>query len=67
MPTRFAQGRSVEVDALVVDGGAAGNAHVATFVVDLAIRLLTAQTLQRKPLDGGERDQLRWAASRGQA
>jgi hypothetical protein len=55
------------VDARIVGGGAAGNAHVATFVVDLAISLLPAQTLQRKPLYGGERDQPRRAASRGQA
>jgi hypothetical protein len=55
------------VDALVVDGGAAGNPHVATFAAGLAIRLLPVQTFQWKPLDGGDRGQPRRAKSRGQA
>ena len=54
------------VNALVVDGGA-GNEHVATFAVDPAIRLLLVQTLQRKQLDGGDRDEPGRAAARGQA
>ena len=55
------------VDALVVDGGAARKEHVAKFAVDPAICFLPAQTLRRNPLDGGDRDEPRRAASRGQA